>query len=248
MTSADIAALRREAEGFRATIAEAKRATGPSELWYPYDTVGNLNHIAELLDGDHGSLLDPERSPVVADVGGADGDMGFLLASRGTVVDLIDHGPTNHNGLEGARRLNRHFGDPISIVDVDLDHHFELPRPRYDLVLFLGILYHLKNPYNALECLARSARHCLLSTRITEYAADRVTRIGRVSAAYLLAPDECNNDATNYWIFTEPGLRRLVVRTGWEVLEWLSVGDIESDPASADHDQRAFCLLRSRVA
>jgi hypothetical protein len=62
-------------------------------------------------------------------------------------------------------------------------------------------------------------------------------------------PYETNNDPTNYWIFTEMGLRRIFSRTGWEVVSLITLGAlVDSDPASAEFDQRAFALLRSRNA
>ena len=66
--------------------------------------------------------------------------------------------------------------------------------------------------------------------------------------AYLLDPTECNNDNTNYWIFSEAGLRRILSRTGWDILDFITLGnDRDSDPASPKGDERAFCLVRSRV-
>ena len=46
-------------------------------------------------------------------------------------------------------------------------------------------------------------------------------------------------DETNYWIFSETGLRTLVDRAGWEVCDWMVAGD--------ERDERVFCLLRSRA-
>jgi hypothetical protein len=67
--------------------------------------------------------------------------------------------------------------------------------------------------------------------------------------AYLVAPQECNNDCTNYWIFSEEGLRRILARTGWDVCDFTTVGNrVDSDPASPEGDERAFCLVKSREA
>jgi hypothetical protein len=61
-----------------------------------------------------------------------------------------------------------------------------------------------------------------------------------------LGEEELNHDDTNFWIFSEPGLRRLLERAKWEILEFFTTGDIKaSDPVSLDHDERAFCLLKS---
>jgi tRNA (mo5U34)-methyltransferase len=137
----------------------------------------------------------------------------------------------------------------VGIHEVDLDSQFRLPRERYDLVCLLGILYHLKNPYFVLEQLARRTRYCVLSTRVARQTADGRVRLDGAPLAYLLAPDECNNDATNFWIFSMPGLLRLVDRCGWNVVAQRTVGDTRrSNPSANDHDERAFLLLESRHA
>jgi hypothetical protein len=154
------------------------------------------------------------------------------------------------NGFEGAKTLKAELKCPANVIAVDLDSQFHLPR-CYDLALFLGILYHLKNPFYVLEQLARSARLALLSTKVTAYvAADRGLKLSDVPVAYLLDADECNRDATNFWVFTDAGLRRLLKRTGWEIVSYKILGgDMEtSDPYSSDGDRRAFCLIRPHAA
>ena len=241
----DITDLQKCAVDFRRELTTAKRAAATESFWYPYDSMSNLAILGEILTGEYRNLLDPGTSPVIADVGAADGEVAFLLNSLGCEVDVVDHAPTNFNGLEGARLLARQLHSTVRVVDTDLDQRFTLPRERYDVVLFLGILYHLKNPFNALESLARYTRFCILSTKISKFSADRTTRIEDIPIAYLLGPAECNNDPTNFWIFSKAGLYRLFERTGWSVVAWKSVGDLESDPMDLAHDQRAFCLLEN---
>jgi tRNA (mo5U34)-methyltransferase len=241
----DISDLQARALDFRGELTTAKRAAAVESFWYPYNSMDNFTILGELLTGEHRHLLDPGTSPVIADVGAADGDVAFLLNSLGCEVDVVDHAPTNFNGLVGARLLAHQLNSTARVVDIDLDQPFTLPRERYDVVLFLGVLYHLKNPFNALESLARYTRYCILSTKISKFSADRTTCIDDIPMAYLLGPAECNNDPTNFWIFSEAGLHRLFERTRWNVVAWKSVGDPESDPADMAHDQRAFCLLEN---
>ena len=241
--------LLRGSRDFERELAQRKKACAPADFpWYPYGTLSNFVHLERLLSGanrDLGALI---GGGPVADVGAADGDLAFYLESHGaTAIDVVDYAPTNYNSLRGARLLAGHLGSKVAIHEKDLDSYFSWPRDDYAMVFFLGILYHLKNPYYVLESLARVTRHCLMSTRIARLAGDRVTTIRNQPLAYLLAPDECNNDATNFWIFSEQGLRRIFDRTGWEVLDYVSVGDTRhSDPASPDADERAFALVRSR--
>lgn len=159
----------------------------------------------------------------------------------------MDWPATNWNSLRGARRLKDLLRSAVAIHEVDLDSQFRLPRDRYGLVILLGILYHLKNPFFVLEQVARASRFCLLSTRVACQTTDGAVRLNAAPLAYLLAPDECNNDATNFWIFSLPGLLRLADRCGWNVLAQRTVGDtVRSNPSSPQHDERAFLLLESR--
>ena len=65
--------------------------------------------------------------------------------------------------------------------------------------------------------------------------------------AYLLGPAECNNDSTNYWIFSDAGLRRILDRAQWDIKDYRVFGDThEADPFNLEHDARAFCLVQSR--
>jgi hypothetical protein len=234
----------------RRRLADARSAIGDSIAWYPYDILGNLTHVDQLLHDEHRDLTRLAQGLPVADIGGADGDLAFALErSCGWTVDMVDTPATNMNGLRGARALAEHLGSSVRIGDIDLDAQFRLPSERYGLVFLLGILYHLQNPFYALAQLSRQATHCILSTRVAQVAGAESTRIAELPVGYLVAPDETNNDATNYWMFSPVGLRRLAARAGWTVLEETSFGDVErSDPSSSDHDERAFMLLRSTAA
>lgn len=65
--------------------------------------------------------------------------------------------------------------------------------------------------------------------------------------AYLLDRFECNGDDTNFWIFSECGLRRLLERTGWDVCDSAATGcRFKSNPRDGERDERYFCMLRSR--
>ena len=237
-------ALAQAANAFAVRLEEAKRAIGADFPWYPYGSLGNFTHLRAILrDNPLDQLI--SGGPVV-DIGAADGEVAFFLESLGYAAGIVDHAPTNYNSLRGAALLRAHLHSTVTIDDVDLDSYFNLPGGDYNLLLLLGILYHLKNPFYVLERLARSARHLLISTRVARFA-PQGEPIQNISVAYLLGPSESNNDATNFWIFSEAGLRQIFARTGWDVVSYLTVGDtVSSDPARSDRDERAFALLRSR--
>jgi 2-polyprenyl-3-methyl-5-hydroxy-6-metoxy-1,4-benzoquinol methylase len=218
----------------------------PAQGWYPYDSIANLFHLDRLLKGSHRDFNFLAQGGRIADIGAADGDMAFVLAKHGFGVDIIDHAMTNFNGLNGARKLRDLLAADVRIFDLDLDSQFELPQEKYGLVIFLGILYHLQNPFYALKKLAKQTRFLIVSTRITRFDASGENDISEIPAAYLLGERESNNDPTDYWIFTRAGLERIFHRTGWLVEEIYQVGDLTaSEPADMSHDERCFALLRA---
>ena len=213
--------------------------------WYPYCSLANFEHFVPLLGAgaDFAALLG--AGPIL-DIGCADGDLSFFLESLGCrQVHALDHAGTNHNGLAGIAALKRALGSAVEIYDLNLDEGFELPARPYSIAFCLGLLYHVKNPFHLLESISRYARACLLSTRIMR-AFPGGEPVPPYPAAYLLDPDQLNNDDTNFWIFNEAGLRRLVARAGWQLERYYSTGGPASDPDSLVNDERAFCLLRSR--
>ena len=229
-------------------MEELKAQLSPRDFsFYPYGTLHNVRHLERLLTGENRDLARLIASKRVLDIGAADGDLAFFLESHGAQVDVVDYGPTNYNGTRGVRLLAETLGSSVRVHEVDLDSQFRLPDERYSLAVFLGILYHLKNPYYALEALSSRAEWCLLSTRVARVTPDGACILRGQPLAYLVGEDELNHDSTNFWIFSEFGLRRLLERTGWDVLDLITVGNQEdSDPARPDKDERAFCLARSR--
>jgi hypothetical protein len=245
--SPDIGDLARRVPAYRKWLRTARREIGDQVPWYLFDTLANVYQLDALLHDEHRDLAKLAAGRPVADIGGADGDLTFVLERHlGWEVDLIDTAATNMNGLRGARALADHLGSTVAIHDIDLDSQFTLPRDRYGLVFLLGILYHLQNPFYILRELSARAEYCLLSTRVIRVAGPERTAVADLPVAYLVGPTETNDDPTNYWMLSPAGLERLVTRAGWEVLERRSSGDVtSSDPSSPDHDERMFLLLRS---
>lgn len=251
--------MHRRAHAFRKELDSTKKRLAPAAFgWYPYGTLNNFAILEKLLSTNGRDLVALAGGGPVVDIGAADGDTAFFMESLGLQADVIDFPPTNYNGCQGVKLLKDALGSAVNIHEVDLDSHFDLPGTQYGLAFFLGILYHLKNPFAALENLARCARHALISTRVVRYSAARPRLFGKskdadrvalhsIPVAYLVDAHETNNDPTNYWMFSEAGLLRLLNRSGWDVLDYVTVGNTtDSDPATNEGDERAFCLVRSR--
>jgi len=230
---------------FEKHLSNMKREIDSKFPWYPYGSLNNFIHLKTMFNQRPLDSLLSNNSKIL-DIGAADGDLSFFLESLGYQLDIIDNGPTNFNNLKGVRMLKEKLKSKVGIFEIDIDSQFKTPATEYELIFFLGILYHLKNPYYILESLSRISKHLVLSTRVAKFTSDK-TSISKSPLAYLLAPDESNNDATNYWIFSDAGLRRLLDRTGWEIMDMMTVGDtIASNPYDQNHDERAFAVLRSK--
>ncbi len=235
---------------FERIIAGAKSKLpflGTQKFWYPYHTLASVLEFDSVLTGERRDIIRLIGDKPFADIGAADGDLGFFIESYGVKnVHLIDHGPSNCNELEGAHRLKQFLNSSARIHDMDLDAAYSFPEKRFGLVALLGTLYHLKNPFLLLETLSRHAEHCLISTRIAACLPGGKKNVSAFPLAYLLDDRECNDDPTNFWVFTATGLKRLLVRCGWEILDFGTCGGKKSTPASMKDTQRAFCLVKSR--
>jgi tRNA (mo5U34)-methyltransferase len=233
---------------FRSRFELIKKDVAPAGFaWYPYDSFVNLFLFERLRRMAGLTLTELAGESPLLDLGTADGALAFFFESLGFMVHACDHSGTNMNRMQGVRLVAGALNSQVKIEDIDLDSGWA-PQREYRLALFLGTLYHLKNPFAALEQLSRCARYCFLSTRVADWSPDHTVELGRVPAAYLLAPNECNMDTTNYWVFSPPGLVRLAERSGWRVLASLRTGARDSDPTTAAADERQFLLLESSHA
>ncbi len=248
MPGLDILEVQERARLFEKLLNRLMADLAPEKIvWYPYPTLLTFSILDKLLTGPRRHLLDLAGGDPILDVGCADGGNSFFLESLGCRVLTIDNVYTNHNQTRGFNALRAALQSSVPFQAVDLDTQFSLPEDVFGLALFLGVLYHLKNPFYVLEALAHRARYCLLSTRVAQ-----LTPLGnpmqKEPLVYLLDPDECNHDSTNHWIFSETALRRLLHQTGWIVQDFLTTGATRgSEPGRADRDERAFCLIESRL-
>ena len=232
------------ARGFKKVLEAARKSVGFE--WYAYDSLSNVEHLEALLGGAHGYVMEAARAEGILDVGCGDGDLALFFESLGYRVTAVDYPPSNQNGMQGVRALCAELGSGVAIREVDVDNEFPMDA-KYGLAFCLGILYHLKNPFFVLEHLARVSRYCVLSTRIARYLPDGEPMPEGHALAYLLREDELNLDDTNFWIFSEPALRRLITtETRWEVVAFFTAGHrVASDPTSLDRDESVLLAQES---
>lgn len=247
--SVDISDLAALASRYRLKLDRIKREQHNAGFgWYPYDSFSVFPVLAKMLREERRALLSLAGVAPVLDMGCGDGDLSFFFESLGCKVVAIDRPETNYNGTRGFATLQQTLGSSVTLDETDLDNGHHLKGRTFGLAMCLGLLYHLRNPFGFLEELAHHVRYCILSTRIAEHTG-RGTRIAEEPVAYLVGAAEANNDSTNYWIFSQAGLRQIIDRTGWDLCDYSTTGTQHgSEPSDPNRDQRAFCMVRSRLS
>jgi len=139
----------------------------------------------------------------VLDVGAWDGFYSFECERRGAArVTSVDIWDPNHNatseGYAVAHHALRSRAHPVRASVFDLD---PITHGHHDLVLFLGVLYHLTNPLEALMKLRPVCKGALIVETASDFAFSR-----RPALAYHPG-DSLSKDDTNHF---SPNARALI--------------------------------------
>ncbi len=240
----DFSVYASEANAYENELKRIKNNLHVDFDWYAYSILSNLHAIDQLLTGDNRYFFSKMEGKKFLDIGAADGDLAFFWESKGLLGTILDYPQSNHNDLKGAYALNQVLNSKIKIISQDIDKQFEL-TDQYDITFALGLLYHLRNPMYFLQQLALHCEYMFLSTRISAYLSDGKTFVRDIPVSYLLGRRECNNDPTNYWIFSKEGLKRVLNRSGWQILDFNTLGAVDnSTPHELDRDERAFVFAK----
>ena len=133
----------------------------------------------------------------VLDVGAWDGFFSFECERRGAArvvaADSFAWDGRNWSDKRGFELARETLGSAVEDVDVDVLDLDPSRHGRFDLVLFLGVLYHMRHPLLALERVAAVAEDQL----ILETAVD-CTWTRRPAAAFYPGHG-LGTDPTNWW-------------------------------------------------
>lgn len=153
----------------------------------------------------------------VLDVGAYEGFYSAHMEQRGASVTANDHYVWNASGSTARSNfelLRSAVGGKYKTLEVDI---FDLSGPRHDIVLFLGVLYHLENPVEALRRV-----HGLASRVVVfETLVDSLHQQGSQAAVY----SDLNGDATNFLGPNLAALESWFVRAGFRNWEFKSLWD-----------------------
>lgn len=161
----------------------------------------------EVMDAEFALTFDglDLRGKTVLDVGAWNGAFSIEAKRRGaTRVVALDHATWNSPEFRGRETFDlavKACGVEIEAFDQDLD----VPQlsladllsfakvPAFDIVLYLGVFYHLKNPLAATRELAAITRETMVLETVLDAPSE--TRPGMI----FYPGDELDGDPTNWW-------------------------------------------------
>ena len=139
----------------------------------------------------------PVAGKSVLDIGCWDGAYSLEATRRGASrVLATDHfvwhdGPGDRRAFELTRR---HLAPSIQVMDIDVPDLTVESVGTFDIVLFCGVFYHLRHPFETLERLSRIATECLvLETHLIRLPFTRRPHMR------FYPHNELSNDYTNWW-------------------------------------------------
>ncbi len=145
----------------------------------------------------------------VLDIGARDGFFSFELERRGAEVLAIDFMPPDRTGFMVAKEI---LGSNVTykvanVYDLDPEQY-----GMFDIVLFLGVLYHLRNPMLALDKIWQVCRGRLwvesqvIDNAFLDMETMQMKELSSLHPSLSMIPlmqfypgKSLNNDASNYW-------------------------------------------------
>jgi len=150
----------------------------------------------------------------VLDVGAWDGFFSFECERRGAArvvaADFYSWHDTGWGTKAGFQLARQALGSRVEDVDIDV---MDLSPERigtFDVVLFLGVLYHLRHPLLALERIASVARDLLILETVVD-----MVGVSRPAMAFYPGR-ELNNDPTNWWAPNIPAVHGMLNSVGFD--------------------------------
>ncbi len=158
----------------------------------------------------------------VLDIGAWDGFYSFECEKRGAKVFAIDNlcrmmRPDEkkyaHLGSKGFQVAKEILGSKVKYRNMDVYDISPEKIGRFDIVLFLGVLYHLKYPLLALEKIAKVCKDLL----IVESAFLRT--LSRRALLQYAEADSFNQDPTNWHIPNVRAIKAMLRDVGFRKIE-----------------------------
>jgi len=142
-------------------------------------------------------------------------ERGVPVAAPESLPDLWR--PTELPGRRAFNLAHEALDSKVEVVVGDLLDYDLASLGTFDVVLYLGVLYHMRHPLLALERLAKVTR----GIAVIETQAESVRGTERLPVCRFIETDELNGDPTNWWTFNEAALLSLCRAAGFASAEML---------------------------
>src|SRR3954469_11759633 len=190
------------------------------------------------------------------DIGCNAGFYSIELAKRGAMVTALDKDP---QFLRQAAWAFRQFGvqDRIELRQGQV---YDLPRwaETFDLVLFMGVFYHLRYPLLALDAVTEKARRLLIFQSLTTpddevmdcphdlEIDERALMLRRGWPKMAFIEHSLAGDATNWWAPNHACITALLRSSGAEIIDRPGHEIYFCVPAARTWDQQEFLVATGR--
>jgi len=151
------------------------------------------------------------RGRTVLDVGCADGLYSFECEKRGAKQILA----TDQSMMEGFLAAREILNSTVEYKEIDVFDISPQTVGTWDIVLFMGVFYHLKNPLFALEKLAQVTRYLL----VVESHIVVLPSWDNVPLMTFYETNELMDEASNWWGPNVECLIRMTRSAGFELVE-----------------------------
>ena len=214
----------------------------PEIRWFHSFDLGNGDKIEglkklEVLKKEADIILgDQVAGKSVLDIGAWDGYFSFESERRGAArVVATDHFCWSGEGWGnrlGFDYIHAKTNSKVEPVDVDVMGLPSTNLGQFDVVLFLGVFYHLKDPYVGLESAAKMCSDHLVVETVTALPREKLP------AMRLFESGELGGDPTNFWAPNLAALELMLKSFGFKRIEFVV------SPISGKHPLNATPLRR----
>jgi tRNA (mo5U34)-methyltransferase len=170
----------------------------------------------------------------ILDVGAWDGYFSFKVEELGAAKVLAtDHYCWSGDGWgtnEGFRIAHALLESKVESLDIDVQNISPETVGRWDIVLFLGVLYHRPDFYDAFKNVAAVADQYLAVDTVLEAGIDQSIPLVRI-----YPPASFANDATSKFVPNVLAVQEMYLAAGFRLIEW-----IEYDYGSPLHRRGLF--------
>jgi 16S rRNA G966 N2-methylase RsmD len=119
-----------------------------------------INNLDKIYAGKYGEIS-------VLDLGSGEGAMSLALWNKGvrdiTCVEVRD------DNIEKAKFVFKYFGVKADIIQNSIEDFLNKNTKQYDVVIFMGILYHLLNPFEVMKKISEIVKnHIVIETVVAK--------------------------------------------------------------------------------